>query len=247
MFGLYSFERRFTYMSFNKKILVGKTITPSCKNALEKMGYDVVLLPPFSKMQKGVSTHADMLLFYDGKKIITSNEYWRENKNLFDFLDVETITTNEPMEKEYPNDILFNAVLTSDKILFSKNAYTSFYIKSIAKKQVNVNQGYTACSTCRVSDKAFITTDVGLHKAYIDNGIGSILISNEGIDLPGYSSCGFIGGATVVLDEYVCFFGKIENHPEYTKIKSFVEANNKKVHSLSQEKLTDIGGAVVLF
>ena len=209
------------------------------------MGYTVIKMPSFERLPKAVSTHIDMLMFYDGEKIITHREYYEKNKSIFNSLNIETLTTDEYISNEYPNDILFNAVLTKDGFLFSKTNKTSKLIKDRAKVLVNVRQGYTSCSTCRVSDKAFITTDRGLYDAYIKNDIDSLFVESEGIFLPGYN-CGFIGGASVTIEEFVCFFGDIRERKDYRKIRSFVEKYGKKVLSLSNEKLTDIGGGIVV-
>ena len=209
------------------------------------MGYEIVKMPSFDKLQQGVSTHVDMLLFFDGDSIVTHVDYYNENKGIFDSLGVNVITTDECVEKAYPNDILFNCILTNNKVLFAKKDCASRLIRERVERIVDVKQGYTACSTCRVSDDAFITTDMGLYKAYTANNIDCLLVEKEGISLPGYD-CGFVGGASVVLDDSVCFFGDVTEHKDYKNIVSFVEKYGKKVVSLSNEKLTDIGGSVVL-
>jgi len=235
----------FCEVFFIKNILVGNTISAKCEDALNSFGYNVVKLPRFNKLQEYVSNHADMLIFYDGERIITHNGYFEENKTLFASLGIEIVLSDERMEKAYPFDILFNAVLTKEGILFSKSEYTSELIKRRAKKIIEVKQGYTACSTCRVSDNAFITTDSGLYKAYLQCGIDSILVSKDDIVLPGYD-CGFIGGASVVIGDLVCFFGDIKKYRDYGIIYDFVRKHDKDIFSLSDEKLTDVGGAVVV-
>ena len=228
-----------------KTVLVGNNITNKCENSLTQMEYRVIKLPEYSILQKPVASHSDMLLFYDGSKIILHEGYYYENKPLFDSLDIEIVLSDEPLEAEYPKDILFNAVLTPNGQLFSKTDYTSKIIKDLSKKHINVKQGYTACSTCKVGPLDYITTDEGLYRAYSENSINSLLVSKSGINLPGYD-CGFIGGATVCLPEGVCFFGNALLHPDYEKITEFAEKAGKKIISLSDEKIMDIGGAVVI-
>ncbi len=232
-------------VSIIKKLLVGNTISAKCQNSLEKMGYTVIKMPCFDRLQKGVSTHIDMLLFYNGETIVTHRDYYKENREIFDKIGVKVITTDETISEKYPNDILFNAVLTDEKLLFSKSEYTSEIIKSMAKEIFDVKQGYTACSTCKVASNAFITTDTGLHKTYTSKGIDCLLIESKGIYLPGYD-VGFIGGATAILDENVCFFGNIEKHKDYERIVKFVHKYGKNIVSLSDEDLTDIGGCVLV-
>ena len=228
-----------------RKILVGNNISEKCISGLRDRGFEVVLLPPFSMLDGPVSTHADMLTFYFGGRLLTHGAYYTENKELFDGLGVCVELIPESVGSTYPDDILLNAVLTEEGILFSKTSAISEAVKSLATAFVGVKQGYTACSTCRVTDKAFLTTDSGLCRQYTENGIRSIAVTKEGIDLPGYD-CGFIGGSSFVTEEAVCFFGRVEDHPDYENIKAFVEGEGKKIISLSNEKLTDIGGAVVI-
>lgn len=228
-----------------KKLLIGSGVSRKCLVSLSEMGYETVLLPPFSRLQRGVSAHIDMLVFYFGGDLITHVDYYKENKSLFDGLGVNVITTDEEISPDYPNDILFNAVLTEDRILYAKSNHTSQKIKQLANEIVDVKQGYTACSTCKASGNAFITSDEGLHKIYSRNGIDSLLVEKEGIELPGYS-CGFIGGASAVFDEYVCFFGSLDGYKDGEKIKKFIEKYGKKAIELSDEKLMDIGGCVAL-
>ncbi len=228
-----------------KKLLMGNTVSEKCINKLKDMGYDIVLLPPFSKLQKGVCTHADMLVFYNGEELLTHNDYYKENRELFDGLGIKIITTDENISPDYPNDILFNAVLTNDKTLYAKCAHVSIKIKELANNVIDVKQGYTACSTCKVANNAFMTTDTGLCKAYMQNNIDVLLVEKEGIELQGYD-CGFIGGASAVFDDKVVFFGSLQGYKDGEKVRKFVEKYGKKAVELSDEKLTDIGGCIAL-
>lgn len=228
-----------------KKILVGEGISVKCEDSLKEMGYTVIKLPKFDRLQDGVASHADMLMFFYDGVLYTHEEYYSRNRAIIDLADIKVKTTDEPVSNEYPKDILFNAVMTKEGMLFSKNDSTSLYVTALAKKKVNVKQGYTACSTCRVDDNNFITTDKGLYKAYTENGKKCLLVGKEDILLPGYDS-GFIGGCSVVLEDSVSFFGNIEEHRDYKLIKDFIETTDKKIICLSDEKLTDIGGAVVV-
>lgn len=228
-----------------RKILVGGAISEKCLLKLNSMGYDVIKLPCFKRLQPQVAFHADMLVFYTGKELLTHEEYYLENKQLFDALEVPIILTSEKIGAEYPNDILLNSVLTSRGELFSKIENTSTYIKKNAAKLIDVKQGYTACSTCRVAERAFITSDKGLSEAFRKEGIDTLTVDKKGIELPGYD-CGFIGGASVTVDNYLCFFGDLKVHPDYEAIRSFALKYGVEVVCLSDEILTDIGGGVVI-
>ncbi len=226
-----------------KQILVGQNIPRKCRDSLEKMGYNTVLLPPFSRLQKGVSTHADMLVFKGKNGLFVHVDYYLENKELFDSLGVKIIKSDENIDSDYPHDILFNAVVSGDT-LFSNTDYTSKFIKAETKTHIRVKQGYTACSTCRVTENAFITADEGLYNAYRQNGVDALLIEKGHVLLPFYD-CGFIGGASVRLENTLCFFGKIEDHPSYCSMVNFAKKYKIELKSLSDEALVDIGGGIL--
>ena len=145
-----------------KTVLVSRGLSDDCRAFLEGMGYRIVLLPPFERLQKAVSSHADMLVFFDRGRLITHADYYNENREIFDGLSCSVELSGEPFSAEYPRDVLFNAVLTKSRVLFSRTEYTSSLITRRATETVKVKQGYTACSTCRVTDNAFITSDEGL-------------------------------------------------------------------------------------
>ena len=214
-------------------------------DTLKKMGYEPIILPSFHKLQKGVSSHADMLCFKLYETLLVHSEYYNLNRQIFDSLNVKIQTTDEYIAEDYPNDVLFNAVLTSENVLYARSDSVSKYIKDACSKIVSVKQGYTACSTCKVSDNAFITTDEGLYKTYKNNGIDCLLVGKKDIELKGYD-CGFIGGASLVIDDLVCFFGDVSKHGDCKKIVDFISKHGKETISLSGEKMTDVGGCVVL-
>lgn len=228
-----------------RKALLGGSVSDKCISALEKMGIDAIRLPSFSVLQPQVSDHADMLCFFYGKKLLVHRDYYNENKDLFDSLGISITLSGEPIGSNYPYDVLFNSVLTDNGILFSNTEYTSALIRGMAERSVRVKQGYTSCSTCRVDAFSFITADKGLYNAYTSNGIDCLLVSSGEIAIKGYDH-GFIGGASLVFDDKVCFFGDVTKHRDYLKIKEFVECRGKTTVCLSDEPLYDVGGGIVL-
>ena len=58
---------------------------------------------------------------------------------------------------------------------------------------------------------------------------------------------GFIGGCSgLISNDTIVFFGNIEKHPDYDKIKVFVNSKNKTILSLSNENLLDLGSLIPL-
>ena len=81
---------------------------------------------------------------------------------------------------------------------------------------LKVRQSYVKCSCIVLDDKAMITSDPSIYRAL--NGTFDVLkTSNENIFLNGFS-CGFIGGASGVVDNTILFCGDIRKHKDYNNI-----------------------------
>ncbi len=233
--------------SLIRPVLLCGDVRDAERDFLSSLSIETKLLPSFSRLAKPVSSHADMLVFPNGDEILVHIDYFSENRDFFSSLPVNIITTDEQISEKYPRDILLNSLLI-DNTLYARLDYTSKKIRSLAKKEVPVKQGYSRCSTLVVSDKAIITADRGIAKAFSENTSEgeSLLISEGHIALKGYD-CGFIGGASVKLpDNKLAFFGDISKHPDFERIKLFAERHGCELVSLSDTPLRDVGGGVII-
>ena len=82
---------------------------------------------------------------------------------------------------------------------------------------------------------SFVAINEGVRRGYT-NGY-----SNENIFLNGFS-CGFIGGASGVVDNTILFCGDIRKHKDYNNIKAFANNRGFDLYSLSNNDLYDYGG-----
>lgn len=196
-------------------------------------------------LQTPVAHHIDMMALPMCDKVVLTPETA--------FLKVyfpgkEPVIVKNHLLPEYPFDVLLNAQVLSNHLICNTNTIAS-EVKEIAYEQgksiIHVNQGYTSCSVCTVSDNAIITEDKSVYEA-CKNEFHVLLITKGEVELLGYD-CGFIGGASVTVDDTIYFFGNIEAHPDYEKISSFVSLYNKKAVSLSKDKkLSDIGSIIII-
>ena len=231
-----------------KKLLISCNITGEIKENLLKYGYEPLLLPEYRRLNKAVSAHADMLIFRFENNIITYGGYYNENKALFDTIaeNYSIIKEEKEPQEEYPADISLNALALGKK-LFCLQKHTSGLVKENFSEIINVKQGYTRCSTCVLKDNCIITADMTIKKAAESSGVEVLLIKEGGIILEGMS-CGFIGGASFCdfEEKKLFFFGEIKKHTDYEKIKKIAGAYGIEIICLSQDRLTDYGGAVIL-
>ena len=223
-------------------------VSGEIKSSLEKFGYKTISLPPSKSLQGGISSHADMLLFYLDKNLIIGENYYTDNKSVIDEIIKETgfnliISENEGYG-DYPFNVSFNAAAVG-KYLITNKKFTAKEILCLANnkglKTVNIKQGYAKCSICIVNDNAVITADEGIEKTLLnETDIDVLKISQGFIELPPYEY-GFIGGATGSDLNNVYFCGELKNHPDSDKIIAFCKKCGKKAVSLSRDRLKDYG------
>lgn len=213
------------------KNLVISDLYPCFCDELRNLDYNIIPTKKINEFYLPEQKHADMQLLKIKDRIFTL-----EN------------CAGKP-ERKYPYNVLLNCLYFNDKLYGKLTAVDDSviaYCKQNGIETVNVNQGYTRCSTLVISEKAAITADKSIEKALKNDGAEVLLISPGNIVLEGFDY-GFIGGAGFADNRTVYFFGDITKHPDFVKISAFTEKYNSKIEILCQKQpLTDIGGAVLL-
>lgn len=233
-----------------KSIIVDSRIRDAELRALMLLGFSPIPLPRSRLLGQAVASHPDTLIFKYGRELITSADYCDEAAYVFSDIrerhqDIRITFTADTFGASYPSDTRFNALFCGGE-LFCRTESISESILRLAKREeirVNsVNQGYPACSVLSLGNSA-ITSDKGMARAMENRGISVTLIREGYIDLPPHKY-GFIGGASVVLQSKVCFFGDYTKHPDADIIEKAIRNAGYTPHSLSALPLTDLGGAI---
>ena len=220
---------------------------PQLTQALYARGIEIFHPQKSKVLQDATALHADMLcLHFGGNSIALEEGQGTLVKKLTDI--GAAVTYIEKLEAEYPHDCRLNALILGNTIY--RNICSAGKTQEFADKQgykaVNVNQGYSRCSTCIVSEKAIITADTTIQLAAIAEGIDVLLIPQGEIALDGYSY-GFIGGAAAKLSTTeLAFTGKVSDMSCYGAIRSFCLSHGVTITELTQLPLFDIGGIVQL-
>ena len=213
-----------------KKLVMSKKYPCFCEE-LRKFGYKIIPTKKIKTFLEPEQYHADMQILCIKNKVITLDDCIKKPG------------------KNYPENILLNCLYHNNK-LYGKLSATDSSVREYCRENnietVNVNQGYTRCSTLVVNDKAVITADKSIEKGMKNNGVEVLLISAGNIVLEGFDY-GFIGGASFSDNNTIYFFGDITKHPDYNKIKEFTSKHNSIIEILCKtQPLTDIGGAVLI-
>ena len=233
-------------------ILIDERISDSIERSLYKLGLRPIRLPSDQCLGEAVKSHPDTLLFHHQGNIITTADYCDAAAYIFSDIremtdDVKISFTADIRESKYPLDCVMNALVIGDKIFCNENHISKAiieYANENGLKIVHTNQGYPACTTLAFGNNA-ITADRGMAKAMQNEGIRVLPVAEGHIALPPHKH-GFIGGASVVIGNKVCFYGDISRHPNGEAIISFIKDNGFEPISLSSEELADFGGGIVL-
>lgn len=147
----------------------------------------------------------------------------------------------------YPECAAYNAVCLGDYFIHNLRCTAPELLEeaeTAGLKPVNVNQGYTRCSTVIVDRNSAVTSDKGIAKVLSGlAGISVLYISEGFIKLPGFSS-GFLGGCSGIIEETLIFNGDLGTHPDHSHICAFAAERGVKIRHFPGLPLTDIGSMI---
>ena len=231
-------------------------IPPEMERRLRLLGFDILTLPPSPTLPEAVASHTDMLLLPLGDEYISVADYCEVAPHIFTDLCLmlsgraKLYFTSDRLGCEYPEDAKLNALRMGDRLFIKSDTASPYVIekaRSMGLKIVPIKQGYPACTTLPLGEGAAITSDGGMARALMREGIDAILVEqSEKILLPPYKN-GFIGGAAASLGKKIYFFGNIETLPYCDTLKKSADRLGLELISLDENAdcLFDLGGAIL--
>ena len=227
-----------------KYFLINSKLPAEMRMAMSAYG-EPIALPPWRVLEEPVCAHPDMLVAKIGRLLLIHEEY-HEGRALLDRLGIPYVLSYATVGAKYPEDIRLNCLAT-ETVLLSNEKCMSREALALADRldlqRIHVKQGYAKCS-CACAQNAIATMDRGIASAVRKRGGDVLLLEPSVIGIEKYDT-GFIGGASVLLDERTLgFFGKIEDFEGYSMLSKFFEARRVRLVSLGQTPLFDYGGAV---
>lgn len=237
----------------DKKIstcIIDGRVSENIESYLNEIGIKTIKTPKCLEVYDAISYHPDIQFFNCGNgKIIVSPNVYEEYLEILKDYKLEIIKGERKLNKKYPKDIAYNVCIVG-KYAIHNFKYTDDkvlkYIEEKGYEKINVNQGYSKCSICVVDNNSIITSDKGIVNSIKESGacIECLLIENGDIDLFDMDF-GFIGGCSGnISKKEIAFLGNIEKHSDFRIIKEFLERKNKKIVSLSKNKLIDLGSII---
>lgn len=220
---------------------------PELVEQVSGLGIEVITIPAYVQLDEPVQSHADMLLFHQGKDQIIIAPGLKKLELDLQKLGFSVKPSENKPQKEYPKDICFNQ-LSLGKFLLGNLKYADPVIIKEEKDKIflPVKQGYAKCSCCIVDETHVITTDKAIADTLQKQGIAALEVTSDGIILEGYS-CGFIGGCCgKIAPDILLFTGNLENYQDGKKIKEFAQSAGVGIQCLPNDRLIDIGSILPL-
>ncbi len=229
-----------------KDCIIGLVYSEEIKE-LTDLGINCIKLPQLSTLDNEISCHGDIQIFNKGNgNLIVSSE---AGEKLKEILNGFNFTVEKDIKSPYPNDIKLNAAFIGNKIICNKNFVTKDILKFSNENNIEIihtKQGYSRCSLCIVNENAVITEDPGLTSLLNICQFDVLEITPGKIHMSDTHS-GFIGGASAKLSEKEMYFsGDISKHPDFNRIKAFLDNYNISMIYNKSRQLTDFGGIVQL-
>ncbi|NLK22247.1 MAG: hypothetical protein GX308_09300 [Epulopiscium sp.] len=228
-------------------IFVSQNTSNNLKEVLQ--GLDKVIeIKSLDIVYESINHHPDIFLFCSNEKIYISKEQHELIKDKLEDTLIQIEILEGQLGYRYPQSVRFNAVMMGEYFIHNLKHTTPRILedmKKLNKKLIHVNQGYTRCCTLPIDSKSIITSDVGIAKVCSSQKIDVCLIQPGFIILPGQSS-GFIGGCGGRIKDTMYFTGDITKHPDYKRVKDFIDKRGLKIIYDKTRPLIDLGSILTI-
>lgn len=216
-------------------------------NTLYRKNLNIILTPKSPQLYSSISAHPDIQVnIISNSKIIIAKDS-KLSLSCNSLPEISIITSKKLLAPKYPDNIFLNGVNLKDFFIHNLKHTDENLLSEIQNKNlINIKQGYSKCSVAIVSDKALITSDIGIYNTLKPYPIDVLLIPSGDITLPDLPF-GFIGGACgLISNDTLAFFGDLKYHSYKDDIENFLLKHNVKPLYLSDSKLIDRGSILTI-
>lgn len=226
-----------------KYAIVDYRLTNEEESNLQKLNCSIIKTEPCNLVYEEICGHPDIQLhILEDKTAILHKDASLTFESQLKNAGLNIIRSKNSLTNTYPNDIILNAVSTNNFFIHNLKHTDDMLLKICKNKTpLDVNQGYTKCSTVILNDSAFITSDKSIHDALTKKNADVLFLPPGNISLPGLNY-GFIGGTCGMLNKNtLVFYGNLDFYPYKNSIINFLNKYNINCIYLSQTPLIDRG------
>lgn len=218
---------------------------PRVIEALNKEGIRTVSFSN-SNLPDEIGRHQDMLLCHLGRDTVFLDP--SQDKSILK-KEGFSIYPSEELGKSYPHDARLNVAVSYGFFLHNPLSSDASLIEELILSGyigLPVNQGYTKCSTCFVTENAIITDDTSVAEALKRTSHDVLLISKGDIFLS-EKHYGFFGGSSGKISrDTLAITGELRYHRDGEAIKDFCEKHGVGIKELIKGRIIDVGGILPL-
>lgn len=230
--------------------IVDGRISSSLEKGLMDLKVQLIKTKPHPSLYTAVSFHPDMFIHHLGGRTIVYAPCTSESTlSELEEHGFELIRGETELGSTYPGNISYN-VARIGRYAFHNTKYTDKVLRDWLFKMdvelIHVNQGYAKCAISIVDENTLITMDKGIAKIAEKKGFDVLVIEEKEILLPGLDY-GFIGGSSGLIERNKWVVaGNFDTLSSCFEIKSFLDAKDVEIISLSAHQVVDIGSLIPL-
>jgi len=222
-------------------IIVDKKIPEEAKINLQKMG-ELMEIETSDITYPAISGHPDIFFTRVDKQLLAAPNLPSEYFDILQNHKINFHVGEKSPGKKYPESARYNAVVSSQYLVHNtKITDTAILQFCVDKIKINVKQGYTRCSMLFLDDDHVITSDEKIASVLENKHIETLLVTSQGIDLPGFKN-GFFGGCCGVVHNSLYILGNLDKYPDGEIVHGFAAKINIRLIELCNAPLFDGGG-----
>jgi len=210
----------------------------------------VKVIKPYEIKELGnaLSFHADLsVCIISAKKAVCPPESCAYYNSVLGRYGFDIIEGKVNLGRHYPSDSAYNVCIVGNRCFVNTVICDTVLMDALIKEGkeiIDVPQGYTKCSICPIDENTIITADSVIFREAQKRGMDCLLISNEGIELKGYSY-GFFGGSCGMLSKNVLLVnGDLHLMKSGKEIKAFLSERKIEVRMLKKGRVCDVGSII---
>ncbi len=225
--------------------IVNKNIPADAKKKLKYFG-QVILFETSGITYPAISSHPDIFFCIVDDKLVYAPNVPQKYIEQIEKAGINIRTGSSSIKSGYPLSAKYNAVTTKEYLIHNKKITDDVIADfCLNKKHLDVKQGYTRCNLLPLKSNHFITSDRGIEKKLLNEGLQCLFVKPEGILLPGFAH-GFFGGTCGVYEDLIFITGNLKNLSGGEKIKCFLNKFNYNIIELYDGKLFDVGSILII-
>ena len=177
-------------------VIVDKNIHNETKKLISDLGIKIIETISVDDITDCTSSHPDMQFLHLGNtRALAAKQTYEYYKSKLPEFD---ITCVDKVYSPYPNDSLLNVTIVGEFCFTSKLQWGKLEA-FIDAQPIFINQGYSKCNICILNENAIITSDRGIEREALKNGLRTYFLESNEIALDGYNN-GFWGGSSGLVD-----------------------------------------------